>query len=480
MTQASGVKLPLPSPRSKVLLEVNVLSEGRLVQLFERTPGYGAGSARRMAAERASGGPFLDASDMNARVERLSHARLSSQFAVSFVLPAAAAATTVAAARDAAATAPDTAVAAATAAAAAAAAASLGRLSLGRECADVDGDVVFVTFNCCRMSPRAESFESKLLVIERLVSDTPGLSLLCLQELFGNASGLVAQRLRASTGDPGWTAAGCGSDASRSSVTHAHAKAHGVSCNAAVYNASRLRLVAQAYASGDGTGRGDAELCAFKRAPHVCVFEGADAPPGGQSRLLAVANVHISFREPRRELLRLGDLVSGMQLACARALRRGGAQGLRRDDVVAVVVGDFNRPACAHSPDFRSLHDRGFVELVSSGQGDGDGVEFLRDATSVAGNKLDNIFISRAVRSELVDAWVYQVGGAGRRLGESGRASAGRMRSERSDHLPVVAKLRLGAAAAAADGDVPSTDGPWRCRGEFSVHVGSGTYRWSG
>lgn len=135
-----------------------------------------------------------------------------------------------------------------------------------------------------------------------------------------------------------------------------------------------------------------------------------------------------------------------------------GVTGLWADDVATVVLGDFNKGAA--SSHFGPLHDAGFIELVGGGE-EKEGVDFLTEATSVAGSMLDNIFVEKAMRSEIVDAWVYRPGGAGRKLGESGHKSAGRLRSERSDHLPIVARLRLGAVGRGADGE--GQVGEWTC-----------------
>jgi hypothetical protein len=437
-------------------------------------------------AEREANGTFAGPADLNARVRHVTHTRLAEHFAVDFgsrpeaseasagVLCAApedgASASTAVLRRSKEAPADKRLRRAVRDASDAGApvAADLKRLSL-REAGDFD--VVFATFNCCRMSPRVDSFESKLTVLDRLVKDSPGLSVLLLQELFGNAAGLIARHLRASTGELSWTAAGCGSDSTNEVVKHSHPKSYGVSCNAVVYNARLVRLVAHTYVK---MGANDDATPAFKRPPHVCAFESVRAPSDGRSRLLVVANLHVVWRDPRSELTRLGDLASAMRAGCVRALRQGKTLGLPRDDTVIVFAGDFNRAACENSPDFRSLHDAGYVELVSSNiedcatSADSSSGElrfqFLREKTTVAGSKLDNIFIAKHVREALVDAWVYQVGGAGRKLGESGRASAGRLRSERSDHLPLVARLRLDSAV--------ETD-PWQCVEDFEVRVTS-------
>lgn len=474
------------------MLAINDVAEEELVALFERTAGFGATSARKLVKERETGGLFLDAADLNVRVTGISYTRLASHFSVTFASRENAAVSPLTPAANASQSPPKPSLiqesfvseaqspassfhdetkgeATASDSTEIVATASLESLSLNEK---NHGEVIFATFNCCRMSPLADCFETKLTVVERLVKDTPQLSALFLQELFGNAAGRVAMHLRSSTGDQSWTAAGCGSDGSSEVVRHSHPKAYGVSCNAVVYNARTLRLIAHTYVS---VGEGNAEP-AFKRPPHVCIFEIVRLPRASRSRLLAAVNVHIVYRDPRRELLRLGRLVSAVRAACVRALRQGKAIGLPREDVVIVLAGDFNRAACDNSPDFQSLHEAGFVELVSSNIDVGAcgssthanassgelQLQFLREKTTAAGSRLDNIFVARASRDALLDAWVYQVGGAGRRLGESGRASAGRLRAERSDHLPLVAMLRLGNTAEST---------PWQCIAEFSVTV---------
>lgn len=472
------------------VLEVNIASHDELVACFEATPGYGRGSAARICAARELGGPFADPADFGRRVAFVSFDRLSSRFEVSFKqslfvsdrcvskMPCALS-HHVDRAR---ASSPGQSLSSNRAASREGsnklleeALKSLGRMSLGANSADTkdlggSDDIIFASFNVCRMSPRPDSstnFESKLKVIERLVIDTPGLSLILLQELFSNAAGLIAQRLRAATGDEGWTAVGCGSDPNCEHVAHQHQRTAFSACQASVYNRSLLRCLASSYVDSMEAETTRLSEPLFKRPPHVCVFESARAAAG---KLICVANVHVSYKEPRREIMLLASLSRGMKTACVRAFRRGAIPGLGVNDVSVIIAGDFNTPGQSHL--FRELRQIGFAELVRSDRDFSSDLRYLQTATSVGGHVLDNIFMQRELRvSELVDAWVYHSAGSGRRLSEeSGTQSNGRVRAERSDHFPIVAKLRLGCVDIVASQDGTPAD-PWRCRRGFEVFL---------
>lgn len=481
-------------------LHVNTASLDELIDCFESTPGFGRASAARIYSAREQGGPFVSGADFCRRVAFVSFERLSSRFEVSFdesvgtdQKRAAASGHTGSAFTPALPSSePLPALASASARAAASLPArgkvprgdllgealkALDRMSLGTEGATqrsdaVGPDIVFVTFNVCRMSPRPgsmSSFESKLKVLERLVSDTPGLSLILLQELFGNAAGLIAKRLRAVTGDEGWSAVGCGSNPDCERVTHRHRRTAFNSCQAAVYNKKYLRCLGSVYVDGAAQVAPEDDETSFKRPPHVCVFECARTPHG---KLLCLANVHISYKDPRQEIRLLAGLSRGMRNACARTFRRGTLPGFGASDATVLIAGDFNAPGQSHL--FRELRESGFAELMRSDHAGGPELRYLQTATSAGGNVLDNIFMPRELRAkELLDAWVYQVAGFGRSLQESGAQSYGRLRAERSDHLPIVAKLRLGSVGVGDSFD-ESLAGAWRCRTDFSVILESG------
>jgi hypothetical protein len=318
--------------------------------------------------------------------------------------------------------------------------------------------VTFAAWNCARMSTRSPNFAKKCGVLERMVADTPDLCVILLQEVVACAMEHVAERLRTITADPGWTAVGCGSSANR--TLHAHPRVVGMTCQTALYNASKVACLADSYLENDNIAS-----MVFKRAPHICIFQSITPRASLPAKLLCVANCHILQRAPEQELHFLPELVQAMRVACGHAVRREGRPGLQRNgEVIYVVAGDFNRGS--ESADFARLREeedyvelvqsprqaRAFGRIVSEAPEDDTGetarevaMRYLTDATTRGGQHIDNVWMHRRVRcADLMDAWQYVPGGNGRSLHESGYASAGRVRSERSDHVPIVVKLRLG------------------------------------
>jgi hypothetical protein len=469
----SPPSFPLPSPgresvaEGRLLLPVNSVSHSGLTTQFERTSGLSELSARYIVTERDLHGPFTDHSDFRRRVPGIPHALLRRFFRLSFVeQPVSTPANSVSRpsdlaglcgafedviVRDKACRVEDV------------------RLVVDdgphvvdnvRQFSRTDDDGTLITFaawNCARMSPKSPNFAKKCAVLERMVSDTPTLSVIFLQEVIACATEHVTSRLRSCTEDTGWTAVGC--DGTERGNFHAHPRTSGATCQVALYNASKVRCLADSYVASSA-----ADSTSFNRAPHVCVFE--PIVPGGLApgKLLCIANCHILQRAPQQELELLADLVRAMRNACARAFRREGRPGLQcSGEVIYVVAGDFNRSS--ESTNFNRLREEeDFVELVQSprvsvsyahiaaevvdGAGESSSsvvMRYLTEATTSGGLHIDNVWMNRTVRrANLIDAWQYVPGGNGRSLQESGYASAGRVRSERSDHIPIVVKLQLG------------------------------------
>jgi hypothetical protein len=486
LDSVAGGRPPLP---------LNSVSRSGLVTLFERTSGLSELSARHIVTERDLHGPFTDNIDFTCRVPGIRHTLLRRFFDLSFVeQPVRAPANSVSRpsdlaglcgafedviVRDKACRVED-----------------VRRIvddvpyvvDNVRQLSRTDDDGTLITFalwNCARMSPKSPNFEKKCAVLERMVSDTPTLSVIFLQEVIACATEHVTSRLRSCTGDTGWTAVGC--DGTGRGNFHAHPRTCGATCQVALYNASKVRCLADSYVASS-----PADSTSFKRAPHVCIFE--PVVPGGLApgKLLCIANCHILQRAPQPELELLADLVRAMRNACARAVRREGRPGLLRSgEVIYVVAGDFNRGS--ESSDFNRLRqEEDFVELVQSprvsvsyahvaaevvdGAGESSSgviLRYLTEATTSGGLHIDNIWMNRTVRcANLIDAWQYVPGGNGRSLHETGYASAGRVRSERSDHIPIVVKLRLGTVQKnSCKGTALEYVGPcrWAVRDAFQV-----------
>lgn len=356
---------------------------------------------------------------------------------------------------------------------------------------DTDGLITLALWNSAKMSPRSQRFITKCSVLERMVDDTPGLCVILLQEVCSGAAGEVARRLQVSSGQPAWTAVGCGS-AGPKHRSDSHAHPPGVSCQAAVFDGSKVTCIGEAYATSRS---GSMDL--FVRSPHVTVFAKTPGPRESARKLLCVANCHVSLSEPRGELQKLPDLVDAMRTACARHIR-----SLNRTDVnvehaaTFAIAGDFNKSADSadfdllrRSVEFEALvmppraaralvdHASGTAaatrKLSTNGEGEAEDDHspapiYLTTPTTSGGLYVDNLWLHRAVRANhLVDAWCYNPGGRDRSLRETSHASAGRLRSERSDHVPIVAKLRL----PLLDGDDSAGPTGWTRAAAFDVHL---------
>lgn len=467
----STPKFPLsPSTKrpSKPQLNLNQMTESELTYWFQKFPDVNRDTACEIVEERNRSGDFIDGRDFDRRVSRMSFSRLSNVFDVSFsVPPPKDIGNTLRQTNE------QTAVNDIS-----------NNLENLRVSEDVDAEldtVVFATWNCAQMSPRSSNFAKKCQIIERLVSDTPDLDIIVLQELYSNSAALIAQHLRKTSDAQAWTAIGCGSSHKNDRSLRLHTHSWRSSCQAALYNESRIRCVTHCYVNADTDND---ECFRYQRPPHVCVFERI-MPRNSIARLLVIATCHISFANPQREIVQLPNLLHALEFGCARSVRCADVKGLKRDDVVYVLAGDFNRNA--NSPDFQALREHGYVELVAPRSVRQIGrnrcpaivdaevvndVDYLRDETTSGGQHYDNIFVSRSVREQdLLDAWVYIPGGTGRRLRESGRTSAVRVRGERSDHRPIVVQLKLGRAIAPTESLPQQSLGSWRLKSAFQVHL---------
>jgi hypothetical protein len=487
-------------------LSLNTALPEALAEHFKNASGLGEFSARCVIDERNANGPFRGPADFDRRVMLLQYEQLCRHFDVSFdassVRPQAEEAAPVECSKDIGGVCE--AFESLEVAGAPARRSHLPAASSPSRREAVQVSITFAAWNCARMSPRSPNFSKKCSVLERLVADTPGLAVILLQEVVAGSMVQVVQRLRACTGDEGWTAVGCGAGYAGAQRHHSHGRANGATCQTALYNASKVRCIANTYVDarcGDkvdavgseesehpGRSAPDASATAFVRPPHICVFQPVCDVAGGAPKLLCVANCHISQRSPRNELHVMSDLVQAMRAGCVQSVRQPGRTGLHRwGDVTYVLAGDFNQSA--GSADFDRLRlAEDFIELVqapraaagggSSPRAGGveDRLRYLTEATTRGGQHVDNVWMDRRSRcADVLDAWQYVPGGNGRGLHESGYASAGRMRSERSDHVAIVVKLRLeqtedgSRAAAVSDAAAEGEQACWILRQAFSV-----------
>jgi hypothetical protein len=116
------------------------------------------------------------------------------------------------------------------------------------------------------MSKRSPNFAKKRSVLERMVADTPDLSVILLQGVVACAMEYVAERLRTCTADSGWAAFGCGSSAN--GTLHPHSKVGGAIYQTAWYTASQVACLADSYLGNDSN-----ISMAFRREPYVCNFQ---------------------------------------------------------------------------------------------------------------------------------------------------------------------------------------------------------------
>lgn len=341
--------------------------------------GIGTLSVNKILNAREFGGDFLSATDFDRRVRGLTFARLQTLcHAHGVVLSLSPSSSLVAAAR-------------------------LCRSGRGRVWWSgvekvgeaVAGSVVVATWNAGRMSRKGRFYETKMGHLERFVREC-GPDVLVLQEVCRGVAREIKGRLRKVEGIWGMLEEG-----------------HGDASLAMVYRTDRVKMgdVAEVEA-----GR---VLKGFLRAPLV----GRVNLVGGDGNGFVLVNVHLEQRDPRKEIERLGEVV--------RVLRGVGS---------VVLAGDFNMSA--DTGVFDCVRRGGMVEIVRpDGGGRVHPYQVLNCATTVGGEWLDNFWVEESRRRDVRDAWCFEFGGRGRRLGTSGYEFAAERRSCSSDHLPLAMRI---------------------------------------
>lgn len=262
---------------------------------------------------------------------------------------------------------------------------------------DVGEDVVTIaTWNTGRMSRGSTNFREKLHHMERLVRES-GVEILLMQELCRGVLRDVSDTLQRE-GDK-WQVFESG---------------RGDASLGMVYRADRVQMEEMP------TGV-PYMIHGFLRVPEVAVLRRI-----GEEKALVIINVHLWQRYPWREVGKLAKLVGELK-----------AMGS------VMVAGDFN--INADSGAFGGMRELGMVEIVRPGgkQGNIHPFTVLRSVTTVGGGWLDNFWVHKERRGDVVDAWVFEFGGRGKRLRQSGHQYAAEHKSQRSDHFPVVIQMRV-------------------------------------
>ena len=203
----------------------------------------------------------------------------------------------------------------------------------------------------------------------------------------------------------------------------------------------------------------------FKRRPQFGLFRKVES-----KELFAVINFHIRQKEPSKEVVKIKGVVDCVREAIAKHFDIG-IDELR--DLPFVLVGDFNEDADKEG--FQYVRQLGMVELVrsnmckrrrrSSSASQLSELEtgsnspspspaassealtqthlpYITDCTTSGKRWIDNVWMSEELRqTSVLDAAVYRTGGLLRGMTENGYKSAGRLRSQCSDHFPIVVKF---------------------------------------
>lgn len=275
-----------------------------------------------------------------------------------------------------------------------------GRSEGGRKRGDSEEKgycLVMATWNTGRMSRNGRFYESKMRHLERFVREGAP-DLLILQELCRGVARDIGERLGKVEGDWGVFDSG-GADASL----------------AVLYRMDKVRV---AHLQEDVL-RGI--LDGFLRVP--LVGKVGLVSDGGKG--LVLVNVHLEQRDPREEIERLGDVALVL-----------------KDMGNVLFAGDFNMSA--ETSAFEKMRGAGMVEIVRpEGARRVHPYLVLSCATTVGGEWLDNFWVKEERRKDVRDAWCFDFGGIGRRLGTSGYEFAAERRSCSSDHLPLVMRMRV-------------------------------------
>lgn len=152
-------------------------------------------------------------------------------------------------------------------------------------------------------------------------------------------------------------------------------------------------------------------------------------------RTIALINVHLSTRFFASEVAKLPAV---MEFVREHISALGGNPDL------VMCLGDFNVSADAEC--FESLKEIGFMELVKppNPTNPSENKQYITTPTTVGGNWYDNIMMTKFARESLKNAWCFDFGGRCASLADSSAYEyAGNRRSQRSDHLALVAQYRF-------------------------------------
>lgn len=372
-------------------LYLNEARESRVFDFFAQCPGLGKRTAHRVLVERAAGGPFLSAADFDRRVARLNFARLrAAALALDrdvslYVKPNVG---------------PPDVVCSVALTAAPRSIVQNKKLRTWR----------LATWNAGHFSLTSKFVKEKTAHLTRFASDAAPLTVLALQEVYGDVPKHVAKALADATGAR-WQALSASGGAAASHMRQAF-----------VYDADVLDALPVPNLL---------PMCErFVRMPQLAMF----ARRGQVKPVLALLNVHLSTRFKLAEARMLSQVLGAVRKTVE----------LRGGSVDAVIcLGDFNVSADADCFDLMS--SQGFTELVRPPVKDAQiNKRFLTTPTTVGDNWFDNFYMHKEMRARLRDAWCFDFGGRGAALNVASKYEyAGARRSMRSDHYAVVAEFDI-------------------------------------
>lgn len=306
-----------------------------------------------------------------------------------------------------------------------------------QEVKDVSSTMAVVTWNMGKLSVRGKNVATKLDHLTRLGKEVKGLAIVAVQEVMQRAAvEALAARLCQATGSNGWVV-----------LCPKHClRRKGATFNALVYDSMLVKCLAFGGVDGDE----------FWRRPQFGLFRKM----GKDDEIFGIINVHIRQQSPTEELIKLPAVLAAVR----ESVRSHFGVETSMENLQLIILGDFNKGS--GGSEFLLLRRLGMVELVKSKRKEREArasadnvsqssspvsshedlscpdVPFLRDCTTSGRKWIDNVWMSWELRREaVIDAAIYRTSGLLRGMTESGYQSAGRLRSQCSDHFPLVVKL---------------------------------------
>ncbi len=394
-------------------LRLNQVGDAEIYAFFETVPGLGRRLANRVILARAEAGPFMSAADFDRRMSRLSFTRLSSaamscSFSVSLDITMRQM--------------PGRAIAGCSI-----------QMSINPEAippvkqkpASTPALFTLSTWNAAHLSLRSRFIKKKMEHFVRFIVDAAPL-VVALQEVYGDVPDFIASSL---------TTSGCNGEQWSSCSPETQQNSDGSNNAESMMQAFCYR--SDAIIATDLSAVVPETLFeGFLRPPAVAMFSPRSEDIGViHEHTIALVNVHLSTRFFASEVSKLPAVLDFV---------REHVSALGGNPDLVMCLGDFNVSADAEC--FDTLKETGFTELIRppNPTNPGENKQYITTPTTVGGNWYDNILMTRFARESLENAWCFDFGGRCAALADtSAYEYAGHRRSQRSDHLAVVAQYRF-------------------------------------